>query len=64
MTIKINCTCDLEDCESYLELFMTGTILVVEKAGIYDTSASFKLPLYIAKAIAKAVEQPHALDRK
>ncbi len=56
----IKCACDRDDCESTLELFNNGTIFIVEKAGIYNTSASFQLPLHIAKAIARAMEQPHS----
>ena len=56
----IKCACERDDCESKLELFANGMILVVEKAGIYNTSTSFQLPLYIAKAIARAMEQPHS----
>lgn len=58
--MKIKCVCEVEGCESTLKLFANGTIFIVEKAGIYDTSAAFQLPLYIAKAMARAIEQPHA----
>ena len=62
----IKCECGLDGCKSTFELFENGMIFIVEKEGIYDTSVSFQLPLHIAKAITKAIEQPHGgrLDRK
>ena len=59
--MRIKCTCEQEDCKSYLELFENGLIHVIEIAGVYNTSATFQLPLHIAKAMAKAIQHPHVL---
>ncbi len=62
--MRIECACEQKDCNSTLELFENGMIFVVEKAGIYNTSATFQLPLHIAKAMAKAIQHPHGALRE
>jgi hypothetical protein len=60
----IKCECGQDDCESTLELYENGMIYVREKSTLYNNGASFHLPLYVAKAIAKALQEPHIRSNK